>query len=274
MTITLLLPLLFVFSTIIFKTKKTRGIDCSFMSIDITNILRGVAILLVILMHASCGAGQRMFTPLGGIGVALFLILSGYGLTISYKRNGINHFWKKKVSRIFIPYALLLFAVIIIKSDYERLFSIDFLLDLMCLKTSYWYIAFLVYNYILFWVCNIFKMNALLKYSLFAVFGLCLILFDYRIRAEQALSFASGMIIADYKTLISAYINQHKKIVLIGLFAIVALSCKQIPDIRELIEQNYLVQNIIELVIKFGFAMTILLLFNFTPPYAKRLYAC
>lgn len=43
-----------------------------------------------------------------GIGVALFLILSGYGLTESYKRKGLLVFWKSKFSKIWIPYAIVL----------------------------------------------------------------------------------------------------------------------------------------------------------------------
>lgn len=49
---------------------------------------------MVILMHSSCNFGLRIFTPLGGIGVALFLILSGYGLTESYKKKGLHFFGK------------------------------------------------------------------------------------------------------------------------------------------------------------------------------------
>ena len=40
------------------------------------------------------GNMSRIFTPLGGIGVAMFLILSGYGLNESFKKNGLDGFWK------------------------------------------------------------------------------------------------------------------------------------------------------------------------------------
>ena len=43
-----------------------------FLGFSQTNSIRGIAILMVILMHSSCNFCLRIFTPLGGIGVALF----------------------------------------------------------------------------------------------------------------------------------------------------------------------------------------------------------
>ena len=43
-----------------------------------TTSLKGIAIVIIILCH-TMGCRPRVFTPLGGIGVAMFLILSGYG---------------------------------------------------------------------------------------------------------------------------------------------------------------------------------------------------
>mgnify|MGYP004627064423 CR=1 FL=1 len=62
-------------------------VKCEFMSISHTNICRAVAAIIIILQHVSGGFGIRYFTPLGGIGVAIFLILSGYGLNESYKKK-------------------------------------------------------------------------------------------------------------------------------------------------------------------------------------------
>lgn len=51
-----------------------------------TTVYKGVAILLVILCHAmgTFGHGITLFTPLGGIGVSVFLLLSAYGLNESW----------------------------------------------------------------------------------------------------------------------------------------------------------------------------------------------
>ena len=64
--------------------------DFEFMSKSHTNICRGVAAIIIVFQHVAGGFGVRYLTPLGGIGVAIFLILSGYGLNESFKRKGIG----------------------------------------------------------------------------------------------------------------------------------------------------------------------------------------
>lgn len=41
---------------------------------------------------------------IAGVGVALFLICSGYGLEMSYSKNGLNGLWKKRILRLCIPF--------------------------------------------------------------------------------------------------------------------------------------------------------------------------
>lgn len=79
MVVTILLPFIFLLLIGLFQNKEKSYGDMTFMSVERTNILRGIAIILVMMMHASCDAGARVFTPMGGIGVSIFLILSGYG---------------------------------------------------------------------------------------------------------------------------------------------------------------------------------------------------
>lgn len=62
----------------------------SFMSFEHSNACRGIAALIIMLQHVAGKFGVRYFTPLGGVGVTIFLILSGYGLNESYKRRGIR----------------------------------------------------------------------------------------------------------------------------------------------------------------------------------------
>ena len=51
-----------------------------------TAFLKGIAIVLVGCCHymGKFGNGTVYFTPLGGIGVAMFLVMSGYGLSESW----------------------------------------------------------------------------------------------------------------------------------------------------------------------------------------------
>lgn len=50
-------------------------------------ILKGIAILVVMIGHCGNNSGVTWFTPLGGIGVAIFLFCSGYGIECSLSAN-------------------------------------------------------------------------------------------------------------------------------------------------------------------------------------------
>jgi len=73
---------------------------------ELTLILKGIAILLVVICHLG-NEFTRWFTPLGGIGVTIFLILSAYGLEKSYQKNGLRHYWKKRFLAVWVPYVLV-----------------------------------------------------------------------------------------------------------------------------------------------------------------------
>lgn len=66
--------------------------ETTFIDRDLSSIAKGIGILSVMLCHfmGYFGGGTVLFTPLGGIGVAIFLILSGYGLSESWTRGGIR----------------------------------------------------------------------------------------------------------------------------------------------------------------------------------------
>lgn len=121
MIATLIEILLFVCISFLLPKSKDKE-EVIFMSVNYTTFIRGIAILLIILMHTSCGMGLRHFTPLGGIGVALFLILSGYGLAESYKRDGTVNFWKKKILRIWLPYFLFVNTLVVVQQNFSNIF--------------------------------------------------------------------------------------------------------------------------------------------------------
>ena len=66
-----------LFSIIIPKSRNDNEND-KYLSLDTSTILRGIAILLVIFQHFGGSFGTNLLTPLGGTGVAIFLVLSGF----------------------------------------------------------------------------------------------------------------------------------------------------------------------------------------------------
>lgn len=130
------------------------------ITIDHTKQLKGIAILLVIIGHLKNALSLSLpefITYAGAWGVSLFLILSGYGLTKSYLKNGPFLF---KRFNILIPYSILTFIwiivdILIFKKSYSirvillSLFGFDFTRSI---DPSMWYISFILMWYTIFYI--------------------------------------------------------------------------------------------------------------------------
>lgn len=93
---------------LIASVKKDRSSE--FFSKDVTNELKGLAILAIVLSHIGyfLSSDNRFLYPLSvlaGVGVNLFLILSGFGLTISFVNRPLSvlRFYKKRLIKLFLP---------------------------------------------------------------------------------------------------------------------------------------------------------------------------
>ena len=68
------------------------------LSKEKTRILKGVAILFVLLGHMGILDGA------GTWGVHIFVFLSGYGLLCSAEKTELANYWKKRIGNVYIPY--------------------------------------------------------------------------------------------------------------------------------------------------------------------------
>ncbi|MHC4295836.1 MAG: acyltransferase family protein [Planctomycetota bacterium] len=130
-----------------------------------TEQLKGLAIFLIVLGHLwvhLSQAGARLV--LSGDAVAMFLILSGFGLTISRRRKktSFTTFYLRRIKRIFVPYWIA--TSVILLCDYvmlEKLLSpggvlmtvvgANFTGELRHLDHVRWFITFILMWYVLFW---------------------------------------------------------------------------------------------------------------------------
>lgn len=87
---------------------------------DYSMIGKGLAIAIVVYGHLGEFFHIRYLTPLGGIGVAMFLILSGYGINESWKKNGYQDYWKKRFVSVYIPYLIIEVATIPLRGGIPR----------------------------------------------------------------------------------------------------------------------------------------------------------
>lgn len=227
---------------------------CRFLSCEYTNCLRGIAILLVVLCYTADAFGTRILTPLGGIGVAMFLFLSGYGLSESYKKYGLKCYWRKKLLRVFIPYFLLQSISALYLQHFE---IIPFILDITGIKSEYWYISYLLQWYIIFYV--LYKITSSLSIILMAIISFLILLFSSEIQAEQAFSFLFGVLASRYYTPINGFIAKKKGIIVLFFFLIGTsfLLIKQIPIIREY--RGTYIYNLMQCFIKLPLAFVLII---------------
>lgn len=164
-----------------------------FADINTTTALKGIAILIIIIHHVGVNSFFcNYFNPLGGIGVAMFLFLSGYGISESYKKNLLSHFWRKKISRILIPY-LIWIPFYYIAMHFSILASPQY----FEIIPRFWFIEYLLIMYAAFY----FFFPLRKEWAITLICSLCIILFliTNNLRAEQSLSFWAGVLLSLYK---------------------------------------------------------------------------
>ena len=122
------------------------------LSIDYTTYLRCIAIIFVIIQHIGTKIETSIFTPLGGIGVAIFLFISGYGLNESFKKKKLSSFWKNKFMRVILPCWIVEFISAIIHFDQFNINS--FINHLLCIDIN-WFIRYLIYWYVIFYISSL-----------------------------------------------------------------------------------------------------------------------
>jgi len=73
------------------------------LSILQTNQMKGIAILIIIIVHVALWLGSpgylSLFSRLGFPSVAIFLVLSGYGIFLSIEKKGLNYFFLQKSNK-------------------------------------------------------------------------------------------------------------------------------------------------------------------------------
>ncbi len=213
------------------------------MDINFTTVLKGIAIIAVVISHVGNANQIRLFAPLGGIGVALFLICSGYGLNESYKKqcNSVKfswdgYYWLRRLTGVIIPYAItrIVAAVVTSTFDFKTL-----LLDILCINPMYelgWYLRYIMYWYVLFYILKSFSLTGTKKYIFLSLCAILTFLFAPKAtEGQQAISFVIGIAISDFakvekiKKFLIAKINLIT-ISLLGIGAVFFL-LKRIPEI-------------------------------------------
>ena len=213
-----------------------------------TSCMRGGAILLVVLCHmvGTFFKGKIVyFTPLGGIGVAIFLMLSAYGLNESYKKHGLVNWWKKRVIAVWVPYFVIQCCLYWPFHEWNFL---EFIEDITFIRPLYqngWYLNYLAICYIMFYLIMRISFTSRHKIVFWVIVSIILFFILSEIRAEQSFSFLVGLIFSEKKDEMEK-LNWKSGSVLI-IFSVVFLALKQTSIIRN---APQLVYNFAQLMIK------------------------
>lgn len=249
--------LLIVFVIIIYTLiKKGAKRNKKLLSIDYTTVLRGIAILMVYLQHTMGGLGSRLFTPLGGGGVAIFLIISGFGLSESYKRKGLTKYWKRKFLHVFIPWILIFFTF---QYDFTQFNILTLVGNITLIKPIPWYLQYLLLWYVIFYITHRFTLIQKYENIVYILAALCIFLFWGDLQAEQSVTFILGIMISRYLSVIMR-LSKKRMFILVAsmaILAILSLSIKQIPIVRENFS-NKILFHCIQLCLKTSLALTVI----------------
>lgn len=220
-------------------------------------ILKAIGILMVIFCHIVGVFGIRYATPLGGIGVSIFLFISGYGLMESYKKNELDNYFKKRFLKVLLPYGIIVFLDSLIKNSS----FIDIIEQILLLKTPnfMWFIQYIVFLYFCFYIINKFLKNQVSKNIAWIVIGSFIFMCGNELWAEQAIIFFIGGIISNNKIYIDRINRKRKLLISLILISIgiIALGIKQLDVIRS---STDIVYNIIQLILKNSIAIGIIII--------------
>lgn len=157
-----------IFLLILFFSIRKRT-DEEVLSVEASQELKGFAILTIVFAHVTYAlvSDNRFLYPLStmaGVGVNLFLMLSGYGLVISALKKplSIGGFYKYRLSKLYLPFAIVLSLLFLV--DYVFLgihYKWPYILQSFLgffnhanlytdVNSPFWYLTLILFYYLVF----------------------------------------------------------------------------------------------------------------------------
>lgn len=229
------------------KPEKYQWMDRNY-----TTAIKGFSILTVVWAHSGARLSVGGIQFIAGIGVALFLMCSGYGLEISYEKNGLKGFWRKRLLGVCLPF----WVVELVGMLATGTFSVKtYLLDFCFLRpaTGYgWFMGYIVICYLIFYaVKKLVKDGRMQMTALFGAFAIWFVLDSVFfanpnmpfLRARQMLSFPVGVLLAVNKDKIERTLTKTKNILILTGGGTVCLLFMAITQLNVVKNLPYLVSN-------------------------------
>lgn len=220
-----------------------------------TQVLKGFAAISILFFHILLGYDiSPVFNMWGGHFVALFLILSGYGLEESYRQNGLDGFWRKRLEKVVVPLVFFVCA-------YNYIFSYlpfnensspgaamhQCLDELLYVKPTFWFMFFILKCYAVYWTGTR-LMGERLRFVFFVACALvCLNIKtpSGHLEAEQSFSFLAGVLLSKNKRWVEALSDRKQQgygllLLVVGALFFCLKTIPALHDLRGSIAYNYL----------------------------------
>lgn len=186
-------------------------------------ILKGISILMVLAEYfCRCYLNFPYLEPLQGVGSAVFLLCSGYGVSESFNiKGGLPHYWENKAIKIWIPSVVVTLAISWIFTG-----NIVHWVGNNPLALQGWFLYLLFGEYLAFWLAfHFLEKKSPRMISLFAVSALLFFLLgeDYEAVAVQMFCFPLGVLFSQMSWKYPVReLSTLKKVLLCAVLAILA----------------------------------------------------
>lgn len=235
--LTNLFIIILFFGVVVATTRKNQSDAKNFLHVPHTDQLRGLAIFFVVLGHLWVHVSRtQAHVILSDDAVALFLIISGFGLTISSMREKprLQEYFSRRIKRVMVPYWIA--TIVIIFLDYFILgnllpagsllltfLGVNFKIELLRLDYVRWFVTFILFWYLLFFLNCRTDHRGRFMVSLLVI-GFLLLPLNYYIfhfTWYQFLSFPVGCVLAAYHDrLVTIYQNRRRAFLVTSILAI------------------------------------------------------
>lgn len=157
------------FAILVLFTTLKQSTHSDVFPVSVTNELKGLGILTVVFAHFAYMkvTNAEFLFPLSiiaGVGVDLFLFMSGFGLTVGMLKRPMKavDFYKKRVIKIFIPFWIALIIMFIADALFmDKTYSVGYILKSMLgffptadgfgdVNSPFWYITWMIMFYLLY----------------------------------------------------------------------------------------------------------------------------
>ena len=157
------------FAILVLFTTLKQSTHSDVFPVSVTNELKGLGILTVVFAHFAYMkvTNADFLFPLSiiaGVGVDLFLFMSGFGLTVGMLKRPMKtvDFYKKRVIKIFIPFWIALIIMFIADAIFmDKTYSVGYIIKSMLgffptadgfgdVNSPFWYITWMIMFYLLY----------------------------------------------------------------------------------------------------------------------------